>query len=275
MMAQFAHVDRAPPPTPRSERAAVHDSARRLVEADPETAARLADRPDPATRARLDTLDRLDHLLEPRAADAAPLDFAQGPSLQVLVPPYHYSGRVPTNNARTFPDHVQGTIGIGADAGAVSGVDDDRQEGVCWVGVGLFSSQTIQVRVAPMMIWKTMWTLSVAGVVVFTSSPWADWQASYEVQAYDGNGPVTPLQTELLVHRRLRDAPGPHWVEDDSYETGNGPTLHTYLTIPGGETRWFNVLGHGLAEVDYSFENAAAAQCGMDLNVNLIVVERV
>jgi hypothetical protein len=276
MMEQFARRDQAPsPPGRRTERSTEHERARRLVEVDPEIAARLADRPDPGSQLRLDALDRLDHLFEPRAADAAPLDFSQGPSLQVLVPPYHYSGKDPHGNARMFPDHAAGTIGLGATAGNVEGSDDDRQEGVCWIGVGLYSSQTIQVRVAPMVIWKSLWTLSVAGIVFVTSSPWADWQASYQVQAYDGNGPVTALQSELLVHRRLRDAPGARWVHDDSYETGNGPTLHTYLTIPGGQTRWFNVLAHGVAEVDYSFENSAAAQCGMDLNINLIVVERV
>ena len=125
-----------------------------------------------------------------------------------------------------------------------------------------------------LIFWRSLWTIGVAGIVVVTSSPWSDWKASVRTQAYDASGPVSPLLSELLVHRRLRDAPGAEWLKDDSFDSGTAPTMHSFFTIPGGTTRWFNVMAHGISEVDYSFENSAFATCGMDVNVNLIVVER-
>lgn len=273
MMAQLHALNRnLSPEAVRPIRARHNERIRQVLRADPEMADHIAGIPTVDSISPIDTLEKLDHLFDRAAADRSPPDFSQGPALQVLVPPYHYGGRN-QGNARMFPDPDRGTIGLGARAGNVDGVDDDRQEGICWIGVGLFSSQTIQVRVAPMVFWKSMWTLSVAGVVVFTSSPWADWKAWVQTQAYDSAGAATPLLIEQLVHRRKREAPG-GWAHDDSWDSGTAPTMHTFLTIPAGTTRWFNVLAHGIAEVDYTFENSAAAQCGMDLNVNLIVVER-
>lgn len=256
----------------RRSREANHERIRERMKGDPEWAAHFGDVQLSLVLEPVDILEQLD--ADPMLVSDSALDLSQGSAMHVLVAPYHYGGRDPGSTARTFPNHERGTIGMGADAGNVEGVDVDRQEGTCWIGVGLFSSQTINVRVAPMIFWKSMWTLGVAGVVVFTSSPWADWKANVSTQAYDSAGPVTPLQTEQIVHRRLRDAPGPSWKKDDSWGSGTVPTMHHYFTIPGGTTRWFNVIANGLAEVDYSFENTAAAQCGMDLNVNLIVVER-
>lgn len=274
MMENLYKTDRySSPAASRGLRDMHHERIRTQLASDPEWKERFSGIESPRPLDAVDLLDQLDRtpLL---FAEGGVLDLSQGPAMHVLVPPYDYSGSVPGSTARMFPKHEPGTIGLGADAGNVSGVDTDRQEGTCWVGVGLFSSQTINVRVAPMIFWKSMWTLSVAGVVVFTSSPWADWVANVRSQAYDGAGPVSPLLTEELVHRRIRDAPGPSWAQDDSYGSGTAPTMHSYFTIPGGTARWFNVMAHGLAEVDYSFENTAAAQCGMDLNINLIVVER-
>ncbi|RVW08742.1 hypothetical protein EGT67_14540 [Prescottella agglutinans] len=125
-----------------------------------------------------------------------------------------------------------------------------------------------------MIFWTSMWDLQVLGYDVLTTPPSADWKASVQSQAYDEKGPVTQLLDELLVHRRKREAPGTSWAKDDDSDGGTAPAMHTFLTIPAGATRWFNVLAHGIAEVDYTWQSTAGAQCGMDVNVNLIVVER-
>lgn len=125
-----------------------------------------------------------------------------------------------------------------------------------------------------MVFWSSMWNLHVLGFDYLTTPPSADWKASVQSQAYDEKGPVTSLLDELLVHRRMRKAPGTSWAKDDNSDGGVAPGMQTFLTIPAGTTRWFNVLAHGVAEVDYTWQSQGAAQCGMDVNVNLIVVER-
>jgi hypothetical protein len=273
MMESLSQTDEyAAPAVPRSVREANHERIRKQLAGDREWYEKFSSSQLPRSLETVDTLDRLD--ANPMFAAGGFLDLSQGPATHVLVPPYHYDGRGAGSTARLFPNHQAGTIGLGARAGSIDGLDTDIQEGTCWVGVGLFSSQTIRVRVAPMIFWRSLWTIGVAGIAVFTSSPWSDWKASVRTQAYDASGPVSPLLSELLVHRRLRDAPGAEWLKDDSFDSGTAPTMHSFFTIPGGTTRWFNVMAHGISEVDYSFENSAFATCGMDVNINLIVVER-
>ncbi|MEV6107515.1 hypothetical protein AB0M28_22835 [Streptomyces sp. NPDC051940] len=264
---------RPDPYAARTARAAAASPLLKLADADPDAAKAVAEMRS-AVRA-----------LPPRQDDAAavlagrrmPPTRTDGlfDDVSLRVVPYDYTG---TNggNARMYPDRETGMLSLSGKSGHIEGGLSGQVAGTCWVGTTVYSDGARPVRCAPLLNWQASWSLSVAGVPdgFFGADPWASARGGVQIQAYDGNGPVSALESREVFNQDKRGAPGADWDTNSGSDSGTPSNMNIWFDLPAGAPRWVNVLAYLDLNAAYTGAfNVAAASAGLEVKVVWIVVD--
>lgn len=275
IMAAAAHHTAADPDRRAAEaaRSAATAPLLKLVDADPD-AGRAVSELCSAVRALPPLRDRVTTRLADRRMPAAAVNSLFG-DVSIRVAPFDYAGTT-AGNAAMHPDQSSGKLGISGLSGHIDGGLSGQVAGACWIGTTVFSDGARPVRCAPVINWKAGWTLSVAGIPegLFGADPWASARGGVQIQAYDSNGPVSPLETRELFNVDHRRSPGASWDTKDGWDDGTSADMNIWFDLPAGAPRWVNVLTYIDVNTGYSpVFNVAAASAGMDAKVVWIVVD--
>jgi hypothetical protein len=255
-------------------RSAVAAPLLKLVHADPEASKAIA-----AMRAAVQALEPLPDPVTATLADrrmpAATVNSLFG-DVDFRVPPFEYAGHS-NSNASMYPDHVTGKLGISGKSGHIEGGLSGQVSGVCWVGTSVYSDGARPIRCSPVINWKAGWHLGVAGLpdgFLFGADPWASARGGVQIQAYDTQGAVSPLEQRELFNVDLRESPGATWVFKDGSNDGTSADMNIWFDLPAGAPRWVNVLSYIDMNAAYTgASNVAAVSAGLDAQVRWIVVD--
>ncbi|WP_448006861.1 hypothetical protein [Agromyces bauzanensis] len=266
LITEFQRLSIAESPTTRRG-TAIAGRWRELVLQDPAAAAELDRVPNLGPLPPADPFDGLKGMES--GVDWIP-DISQGPRLRALNKPYDYSDKA--GNATLSPDHVAGHLYAGCTVASFPGYPDS-QGGIAYIGMTMSSSQTVRLRVSPLITWTSGWILRLNGFAeAGASPPWADWRVTAKVQVFDHA--LLAETSQELVHARHEEAPGAGWEELSDWNGGTVAPMHAHFTIVAGHTVWVIVGVEVKGEVDYSWQSAASAQCGTNAELRLVWVER-
>lgn len=187
-------------------------------------------------------------------------DVATGPDWRLIDSPWEYSD---PNAGSDW--HLKDKISAWANAGPLAWGDvPDESISLRWMGLALSASRHVRVEVTPFATWLGYWTLRCAGIAGWLVGDPATvhLQAEAQLQAFDTTGPVSPLAVTSLLHTSHSVASGMR-IDERKGEDGGAvsPPLRVSFDIPGGQTRWVNVLLRTRGYANYS---PVYNQCGVD-----------